>query len=673
MSSVAELLAGSILTSGKPLLVCDTECYPNFWSIGFKRIKDGRVVILEKSARKELDRERLRNIMLTHRIVTFNGMNYDMAMIFLAIEGASNERLKQANDKIILGGLKYWEVEDALNVKIPWEVDHIDLIEPQPNAFASLKTLQGRLHGQKMQDLPFHPDKPLTEAEMDITLKYMGNDLDATLNLLVALKEPLELRAALGKQYGMNFMSKSDAQMGEAIIKKRVEQQTGEKVEKVRTPPGTSFPYKIPEYMRFETPQLQAILERLRTTEFFVQGDGSVALPKWLADAEITIGGMTYAMGIGGLHSTEANRALHSDAISILVDFDVASYYPRIILNTGLYPKALGRAFLDVYRKIVDERVDAKRKADDKSLADAIRTTWKAMADGLKIAANGVFGKLGSIWSILYAPHLMVATTLTGQLALLMLIERAAKIGIEAVSGNTDGVVFRVPRSMVEKIEKTRAIGGALQQIIEQWERDTGFTMEATEYRSIYNESVNSYIAVKPDKTCKMKGPLNNPWRDDPGWKPDLRQQLMKNPQMTIVTDAVVDFLLYGTPLEQTVRASRDIRDFVTVVNVKGGGTWRGSYLGKVVRYYWSMDGAEILYKTPHATTGNFKKVSKSDGCQPVMDLPVEFPSDIDYERYVVQAREVLMDIGADRRPDPIRPLKLFKYNAVGWFAVAAA
>jgi hypothetical protein len=41
----------------------------------------------------------------------------------------------------------------------------------------------------------------------------------------------------------------------------------------------------------------------------------------------------------------------------------VASYYPAIIINTGLYPRHLGRDFLTVYRKMRDDRIVAKNRA----------------------------------------------------------------------------------------------------------------------------------------------------------------------------------------------------------------------------------------------------------------------------------------------------------------------
>lgn len=632
--------------SARDVLICDTECYPNFWSIGFKRVSDGKVLVMEHSHRKQLNRDRLGRLMSDHRIVTFNGMSYDLPMIYLAINGASNAELKQANDRIIMGGVKYWEVEDLLGIRIP-RIDHVDLIEPQPNAFASLKTLNGRLHGPKMQDLPHEPDTRLSDAQMDEVLAYMVNDLDATEGLYEALIPALELREALSAEYKFNFLSKSDSQIGETIVKKRVEHLTGERVERVPTAPGTTFRYPAPAYLRFETPQLQTILERVRTNEFIVKADGKVDLPKWLSDTRLTLGTSTYVMGIGGLHSTEAKRTVVSDPEHQLRDFDVASFYPAIIINSGLYPKALGRQFTEIFRKLRDERVVAKRAGN------------KTKAEGLKIALNGCFGKLGSIYSVLYAPHLLTTVTLTGQLVLLMLIERAELAGIPVVSANTDGVVFRVPR----------AREADLFAIARQWEADTGFELEDTPYQSLHSQSVNTYIAIKPDGKVKRKGTLANPRAEG-----DMRGQLMKNPQMEICSDAVVAYLQHGTPLGDTIRASRDIRDFVTVVKVQGGGTWRGEYLGKVVRYIWSITGEEILYKKPHPTTGNFKKVSKSDGCQPLMDLPPEgeWPEDLDYGRYVAAADEILCDIGAVyRRPPVVRPLRVYKHSAVLWWAIA--
>lgn len=620
------------------VLISDTECFPNLWSIGFKRVDDGKVVVLEKSERAELDRLRLERIIRGHRAVGFNWRGYDLAMVWAAIQGWSNERLKQLNDQIIVGRIPWWRIEeDALGFRIP-RTDYIDLIEPQPNAIASLKTLNGRLHGRQMQDLPYSPDRVLTHAEMDHVISYMGNDLDATHLLYHALAEPLALREAISADLKLDVRSKSDTQVGFAILKKRVEQATGERLGK---PPmaGKTFRYRPPDFIRFETPELRAMLDRIVLHDFRVKANGKVDLPSFLTEP-VAIGNSVYRMGLGGLHSSEANRTIRSNETHVLIDADVASYYPAIILGLGLSPPAMGPKTLPVYDGIRRERLAAKAAKD------------KSKAESLKLSLNGFFGLTSQPHSPAYSPPMTIAITLTGQLSLLMLIEWAQAAGIGAVSGNTDGVTFLCPRLQANPINDDGTLFGcpeienprfgvSLKEVTDQWQKETGFDLEFVEYASLHNRSVNDYFAIKPDGKVKRKGKLGNWWAENA-----MRDILMHNPNMTICSDAALAFIKDGVAPETTVRACRDIRQFVTVVNVRGGGTWRGDYLGKVVRFVWSKDGDPILYKDPHPSTGNFKKVSKTDGCRPMMRLEDELPGDLDYDRYVAEAYEILVDVG---------------------------
>lgn len=648
----------------------DIECYRNFFYVAFKRKEDGTRVGFELSHRTNYgwDADRIRRLMRNNTIVTFNGLTYDVPMIYKALDGASNRDLKLASDKIIKGNLRWFQVERELGVRVP-KIDHIDLIEPNPAVMQGLKVLNGRLHGRRLQDLPYPEDTELSDEQMDEVIDYcLHSDLDATENLDDALQEPLGLRIALGNVYQMDFRSKSDAQMGEAIIKKRVEEITGKKPEKSGRP-GTAFRYQVPNFIFFQGHELNKILDVIRDTDFFVKDDGKVVFPKAFEAFKIAIGDSVYTMGIGGLHSTEANRAVHSDDARVLIDADVASQYPSIIMKLGLYPLALGPAFLEVYGGLIKDRLEAKKSGD------------KVKDKAGKIALNGAYGKLGSRFSVLYAPHLLIAVTLTGQLSLLMLIERAEMLGISVISGNTDGAVFHCPRELAGTVEGDKLTSGRLKELTDWWQEVTGFKLEFAEYRSIYNQSVNSYIAVKADGKVKRKGPLGNPWSSRKE-ENDLRSQMMKNPQMTIVSDAVLELILNGTPIEETIRNHTDVRGFVTVVNAAGGATWSDpgaqrpvsndedlldvdweseTYLGKVVRYYWATDGAPIIKVKPHPSTGRRPKVPKTDGCRPLMTLPADFavPPDLDYGRYISEANDVLKEIGfyeSPKKPTGLSP-----------------
>lgn len=651
------------MTAPNDTLLIDIETYWEYFYIGMMRLSDGVRHGIEMSSRHPEGgekRDSVRKFLLKYQTVGFNSLGYDLPLIWLWIEGADNETLKKASDRIIMGRIRWWEVEDALDIRIPRRIkdNHIDLIEPQPNPFASLKTLNGRLHGKQMQDLPFDPAIVPSPAEMDVLGKYcLQSDLDATNLLWGTMGEAIDLRRKVTEEIGVNVLSKSDTQMGLAIIKHRVEEKLGRRVKRPEVKGGTAFQYTPPDYIEYKNPQLRDILDRLKQHQFIVADTGKVDLPKWLRDAHITIGGSTYNMGIGGLHSTESNRAVRSSNSRALCDFDVASYYPSIILNAGLYPEATGPAFIDVYSDIKTERLIAKRAKD------------KVTDKSLKIALNGTFGSLGSKYSFVYAPHLLIHVTLTGQLCLLMLIEWAEEIGIDVVSGNTDGVVMHIPCELWDGLDGDRPRPSPLCDVIERWETVTGFALEGTEYEALFNASVNSYVAIKKDGSHKRKGPIGNPWSKDKA-ENDPRSQMMKNPQMTICSDAALAKIKHGTPLEETIRSCRDITQFVTVIKADGGATWNGEYLGKVVRYYWAVDGTEILKAKP-TVTGAFAKVPKTEGARECMRLPDDFPDDIDYARYEREADLILRDLGfyGDIRPDT----KKVRTNKQNRFAVDAA
>lgn len=632
-------------------LIIDTECYRGFWYLGVKRREDGRRVGFEFSERADFDRERVRYFLRRNLSVGFNSIGYDLPMIYLALSGATNDELKDASDHIIKDNVPWWEVQKALGVHVP-DIDHIDLFETNPAVRDSLKTLNGRMHGQRMQDLPFDPATILTHDEMDVVADYcLHSDLDATDSLFEYLKEPIALRVAMGERYGEDFRSKSDAQMGERIIRSQVEEKTGRRVKKVDVKVGDTFRYEPPDWMRFETPQLQEVFKTICATDLTINKDGKVVPPKKFKELNTTFGASTYSIGIGGIHSTEKSRSLVADEDYVLIDADVASQYPKIIMSRGLYPAALGPEFLPVYQTLLDQRLAAKESGD------------KVTDKGLKISINGAYGKLGSKYSVLYAPHLLTTVTITGQLSILMLIERAELAGIQVVSGNTDGVVFRCPRSMFNGFimkdgKLTDALAPSpLADITDWWMKLTGFKLEFAEYSAIYNRDVNYYVAIKPDGKAKRKNAIANHWHpDSPDYDP-TREQLKKNPQMTVLGDACLAYILHGTPIDEFIRDYDDMRGFVTIINAAGGATWRDEYLGKVVRYYWSTDGDPIIKVKAHASTGNRPKVPKTDGCRPAMNLPESVPPDIDFARYVAEAEQMLRDIGFYNRQTADGPL----------------
>ena len=595
-------------------LVCDIETFPNYFLAAFMSMETGKAWFVEfdSSGFGQLldpDRAWLDWVLHHFEIVTFNGRNFDVPLLALALDGRTCAEIHHAVKMLIQQEVKPWQMLQAFKVD-ELEINHIDLIEVCPLS-ASLKIYGGRIHVPRMQDLPFSPETDLSPDQIAIIRYYCINDLQTTAFINVALDEQIKVRRGMSEKYDVDLRSKSDAQIAEAVIKAELKRLNGWEPDRPEIEPGTSYMYHVPPFIKFQTPAMNAALDAVRKARFIVGGFGSVEMPPELAGLEIRFGKGVYRMGIGGLHSSEEKAAHVSSEQFKIVDRDVASYYPSIILNQKLYPLHLGFDFLTVYQSLVSRRLNAKRSGN------------KIEADMLKITINGSFGKFGSKWSALYAPDLLIQVTLTGQLCLLMMIEALELAGVEVCSANTDGIVMKYPRVMEETALR----------VVREWEAATGFETEETEYAAIYCRDVNNYIAVKPNGKAKTKGAYNIP---------EGIFRFHKNPTNIICVEAAIAWLTKGRAIAETVRECRDLWKFLTVRKVNGGAVKDGVFLGKAIRWYYSTTtGGEIVY----AASGN--KVPKSDGAKPCMDLPASFPDDVDFSRYEAEAVEILREIGA--------------------------
>lgn len=665
----------------------DVETYRNYFLVKLYDVHTKQFFSIEFNAWTPFNWLALRALLLDATTVTFNGNKYDMLMVSAAATGRfNNDMLKNLSDYIIAGPGKFmqpWMIAQEFGFDI-LKIDHIDLIEVAPGD-GSLKIYMGRLHSKRMQDLPYPPDKILTREEMGLTNDYCGNDLLGTADLYFALLPDIETREQLTEQYGVDMRSKSDAQIAEAAFKKLLNldyKKSKQMVDSAQLAEGTICKYRGAPFLKFRTPEMQEAYSRMLRANFVISDKGQPLEPPELNGYEIKLGGAVYRVGIGGLHSSEQKICHIAGPQCVLTDFDVASYYPKIISILRLYPNQIGPVFLTIYDGWIEVRLEYKNKGEKKKAAT------------FKIKLNGTFGKSNSKYSIIFSPDMFLQIVLTGQASLLMLIDMLHVAGIGTVQTNTDGVVTKAHPSQVPMRNA----------IVKQWEALTGFTMEATDYQAVFSRDVNAYLAVKPAHTDE-KGkfhPLE--WKGKGPFADDPISRLAKNPTNVICVDAVKAFILAGTPLEQTIRRCDDIRKFVTVRGVKGGGEWvkgetpdpkstmtakrarveangwvlspyphekklwgkkvsldtmgwhavsldeayqscftvtEREYLGKAVRWYYGRgQRGHIAY----ASNGNL--VAKSQGAKPCMDLPDVLPADIDYLWYVNEAQSLLHDLG---------------------------
>lgn len=599
----------------KNVVVCDVECYQNYFLVtlyslqkdkyAFVSMLDGEIV--------EGSIKGLITAIRKYTVVTFNGDFYDYLMISAFVNGYGNKMLKKLSDYIIQNHVPSWKVYREYGINNVFK-DTIDIMPVCPLE-ASLKIYGGRNETKLLKDLPMGPDSIITADDIVEIKFYCQNDVKMTHELYQFLQDEINLRIVLSNEYGIDLRSKADAQIAEAVIKAEMSKLSNIKPARARS----SYRYIMPANIKLTNPDGIKLADIYQRGEYCLSNTGHVyfTFPDGKSDYIITIGNTSYTCGIGGIHSNEKSVAVCSNDATVVKDADVASYYPNTILNNSYAPEHLGEVFLKVYQSIVTRRLEAKAKGD------------KNVANSLKIVINSSFGKFGSKYSTLYAPNLVIQTTITGQLTLLMLIERLENAGISVVSANTDGIVSHYKRDMEAEY----------QAIIHQWEKETGYMMELTEYSVLASRDVNNYIAIKPDGTVKGKGKYADP--------NDHYNRLRKNPDAYICVDAVKKYMLSGTPIVDTIMNSRRIEDFLTLRKVSGGAVYEGKEIGKSIRWYHSRESLECLFYSDKASkTVRGHKVGSSDNVIPLPQLPDAFPPDIDYNWYIDRAETILREIG---------------------------
>lgn len=434
---------------------------------------------------------------------------------------------------------------------------------------------------------------------------YNDNDVYIVAELIRMNQEEVLLRYRISEEYKVDVYSASRSTIADKVIVKLYSKFTGLHPKAFIDTKTIRRKILVSEILSdkiaFSTPELNDILSGIRSLT--LKGE------KGEFDREFTFMGTSYTIATGGLHSNEIPAVYVENSDSIIVDRDVASYYPNMIRSLKVCQKHLiPKAWFRIADTIVDERLEHKHLAKDKSLDIMERDKHATAAACLKIVANaGIFGKMGSEKSFLCDKKAMYQVTINGQLFLLMLIEKLELAGIHVISANTDGIVTIVPRELEQTAD----------DICHWWEKHLGLELEFTYYTKYVTEGVNSYLTVKRGGSSKFKGRMNPKM---------FLEDLSKGYNSPIVAKCVTEYFINGTPVIETLRNAKSILDFCRTQNVNHkyrlefthvvDGKIRTDVVQSNTRFYISSTGGTLMkVESMGWNEHNEEQVKKSSLC----------------------------------------------------------
>lgn len=469
-----------------------------------------------------------------------------------------------------------------------------------------LKEIQVTMQYKNVQEFVADWQADLPEDQIDSMIDYNINDVNSTEELLNRCKKDIDLRIAIEDEYGVRVLSKDGVNIGMKILTQKYLEKTGQTwwdIKDLRSPMSV-IPLNnvILPFIKYDSPILTRVLDDMKSQ---IVSPGRKGY-----ENKFVFEGLQYSVGVGGIHSVNKPEIIIPKEDEMLIDIDVASLYPSMLIEYEFYPKHLGPEFLEVYKQIKDERIEAKHNGN------------KVKNETLKLALNGLSGNLQNEHNFCYSPFAVMQIRINGQLLLLMLAEKLTQLGCRIVQANTDGLFVLLKKDVYSKVNN----------VCREWEQLTKLTLEEERFKAMYQYAINDYFAITEDDKVKEKGMFITTVKLGKGLTPK------------IIPKAVINFFKNGVSVEETIKGCQDIRDFL--MSEKTGKQWHVEYNNKeqqrTNRFYASTNGA-YLWKWKEKDTNRF-------------DISIPCPTEKQYQNMLTASGVTLLNYLDDK---PIEERKI--------------
>lgn len=650
-----------MIIRGKIVYVYDIEVFQNIFHCSVKNTETNNIYKFEISERKNQLRELVKFFKQVDKYITwgdyyttninipanvifcgYNNLHYDNPIINYIIE--YEDKLMQYNIPTICSSIFNLSKtittssEDNIDAWKHWKYqiwfDTFDILTMlySNKLRVGLKEIQVTMQYPNVQEFVCDWTKPLPLEDFDSMIDYNINDIESTSELLNRCKKDVDLRIAIEDEYGVRVLSKDGVNIGMKILTQKYLEKTGLTwwdIKDLRSPMSV-IPLKdvILPFIKYDSPILQRVLEDMKNQ---IVSPGRKGY-----ENKFVFNNLRYSVGVGGIHSVNSPEIIIPRDDEMLIDIDVASLYPSMLIEYEFYPRHLGKEFLEVYKQIKDERIEAKHNGD------------KVKNETLKLALNGLSGNLQNEHNFCYSPFAVMQIRINGQLLLLMLAEKLTQIGCRIVQANTDGLFVLLKKDAYSKVNS----------ICREWEQFTKLTLEEDRFKAMYQYAINDYFAITEDNKVKEKGMFITAVKLGKGLTPK------------IIPKAVISFFKDGIPVEDTIKNCTDIRDFL--MSEKTGKQWHVEYMNeeqqRTNRFYASTNGGYlwkwkdtghkegeiITYTEPYvgerkykASARQYQNMLTASGVTLLNkfdDKPIE-ERKINYRYYIMEAYKIIRDL----------------------------
>lgn len=533
----------------------------------------------------------------------YNFRDYDQYILKGTLLHLRNDQLKMLNDLLIFGELQnVWDYlgEDAWDVQLPPIIDLFHDIVPRK----SLKEIEGNIGMDVVETgVSFDINRKLTQEELDISIKYCIHDVEATEALYFKRLEYISTKKTLCEMTGLDdaeMMKNTNARVVSEALRASF-------INPLETFGNERYMDIIPDHI-IQFDKLPKVVQ-----EYVGEIDSYSGWFNHMEPLLFDLWGTPTVMGIGGIHASTGYIDEHvlkggprkgeieyrvvstpkrfvSDEDRMIIIQDIGSFYPSMMILFNYLSRAVPEEQRQLFEDFYKMRMSAKKMAAEcKAKGDfAGAAHWTGQANAAKLVLNTVYGCMKNQYNKLYDPFMSTCVCVSGQLFIIDLMNRIHERvpDMEIVQLNTDGWVLSIKRSDYD----------AVQLVVEEWKRLTGFTVDTDPIKQMWQRDVNNYVIEFENGAIKAKGGTVKNWKGGS----------FSSNSMTIIDKALVEYMINGVSLYETISTCDDMERFQIILKAGSGynrcckakdGT--EDYVpidGKVHRVYAVKEGSENGY-----------------------------------------------------------------------------
>ena len=483
--------------------------------------EDWLVVIINPYEKSEVviinDKEKLQEYYDAHKNqiwVGYNNNHYDQYILKAILCGFNP---KEVNDFIIKEDKKGWQFSSLFK---KFQMYNFDVMQRNDGGLKSLEGFMGS--NIKETSIPFDIDRKLTESEIEETIKYCRHDVEQTIEVFLQRKDDLDVQLELIKEFNLplSFVTKTQTQLTAEILEAK----------SVRF--GDDFNINFPEY-----------LNKIKKYKYIVDWFKKFKTDKILSDdqkkeiygqnLETEVAGVPHVFAWGGLHGALPKYF----GKGYFLHIDVSQYYPSLMTGHNYFSRAASDEGKRRYEMMRKESIRLKAFPE-----------LKKKRTGYKTCNNKAYGAMKDKYNKLFDPLNANNICVTGQLALLLLIEMLEP-HCKLIQSNTDGLIVKL--YSIDDYE-------LIDDICWEWEQLTHVKLAFDPIITrIYQKDVNNYLFVNEDGEIESKGAY-------------VKSLSPLDFDLPIVNKAIVDYLIYDIPIEKTINECDALIMFQKIVKLSG-------------------------------------------------------------------------------------------------------